>query len=238
MPNFIDLTGQKFGRLTVLKRAPNRGNKIYWECQCDCGNIIETRGDRLKEGRVKSCGCWAIDHAKEIGHLNEKNLLGQTFSKLTVIKRSPIIHNDHCAYWICKCSCGNEVEVCGSNLRTGNTKSCGCLKSNGEQLITSILQNNNINYKKEYTFPDLKTNQTYASRLRFDYAIFDDNNNLLCLIEYQGYQHYNINNQWYKPENDVLKRKYCQNNNIKLVEIKYTDLNKIDWNYLKEKIYD
>lgn len=54
----IDLTGQVFGRLTVIKRAENRGKIVYWLCRCECGNEVEVRGNHLKDGKIKSCGCW------------------------------------------------------------------------------------------------------------------------------------------------------------------------------------
>lgn len=238
MPNLIDLTGQRFGRLIVLEKAPSKNKKVYWKCQCDCGNIIETRGDRLKAGRVKSCGCYAIDKVKEVGHKNAKDMLGQKFGFLTVVERSPVIKNDHCAYWFCKCDCGNVVEVSGVNLRTGNTKSCGCLKSYGEQKINKILLENNILFKTQYTFQDLLFEENNLhSRLKFDFAIFQ-NKKLYCLIEYQGVQHYDNSNKWYRVESDNKKREYCQKNNIKLVEIPYTDLEKINWEYLQERIFN
>lgn len=55
----IDLTGMTFGRLKVIKRAPNRGKQVYWVCECSCDNhtIKEYRGASLKNGHVKSCGC-------------------------------------------------------------------------------------------------------------------------------------------------------------------------------------
>ena len=58
----IDLTGKKFGRLTVLRRAedhiyPSGKHRPRWECQCDCGNVIFTTGNNLKSGDTKSCGC-------------------------------------------------------------------------------------------------------------------------------------------------------------------------------------
>ena len=54
----IDLTGKKFDRLTVLRRAPNGNSKqTMWICQCECGNTTIVEGQNLKIGRVKSCGC-------------------------------------------------------------------------------------------------------------------------------------------------------------------------------------
>lgn len=62
MPNFIDLTGQRFGRWTIIGRAPTRhtksGSRIpMWNCVCDCGVKREVRAQHLKSGATKSCGC-------------------------------------------------------------------------------------------------------------------------------------------------------------------------------------
>lgn len=55
--NLIDITGQKFGKLTVIKRANDIGNVATWLCQCDCGNTIIVQGNNLKNGHTTSCGC-------------------------------------------------------------------------------------------------------------------------------------------------------------------------------------
>lgn len=61
MPSFKDLTGQRFGRLTVTeiskKVLSGKQFRYYWNCMCDCGNNIEVRTDCLTQGLVKSCGC-------------------------------------------------------------------------------------------------------------------------------------------------------------------------------------
>ena len=62
---FIDLTGQKFNRLTVIKRVGNRNKELYWLCLCDCGTIKEIVGGALKRGLTQSCGCWQIDFARK-----------------------------------------------------------------------------------------------------------------------------------------------------------------------------
>ena len=66
-----DLTGKKFNRLLVLKRAPNRispsgSHKIMWECQCDCGNITIVNGAKLKNNTTKSCGCKKADNLRKM----------------------------------------------------------------------------------------------------------------------------------------------------------------------------
>lgn len=58
MGKFMDLTGQKFGRLIVVERAENyKSGDARFKCKCDCGNEIIVASQRLKNGRSKSCGC-------------------------------------------------------------------------------------------------------------------------------------------------------------------------------------
>lgn len=58
MGKFVDLTGKKFGRLTVIKRLPNdKWGHSRFLCQCECGNTKETTGDNLIRGICQSCGC-------------------------------------------------------------------------------------------------------------------------------------------------------------------------------------
>ena len=60
MPSFIDITGQRFGRLVVLRRsAPKKGyHGAMWECLCDCGTVTIANGQNLKRGNTTSCGCY------------------------------------------------------------------------------------------------------------------------------------------------------------------------------------
>ena len=53
----LDLKGQRFGRLTVLSPAPNRGKLTRWRCLCDCGKETLVDTQNLRSGKVKSCGC-------------------------------------------------------------------------------------------------------------------------------------------------------------------------------------
>ena len=57
MPKALDLTNQKFNHLTAKEKAPNRGQKTYWLCECDCGNFKEIQTTHLVNGSIKSCGC-------------------------------------------------------------------------------------------------------------------------------------------------------------------------------------
>lgn len=57
MPSFIDLTGQRFSRLLVVRLADRAGREIRWECRCECGVSAIVRGNQLRSGGTKSCGC-------------------------------------------------------------------------------------------------------------------------------------------------------------------------------------
>lgn len=72
MGAFIDLTGQRFGRLTVIERAENKNGKIMWKCKCECGKIVIIQNNNLKSGHTKSCGCYKKDHSQGKTH-NKSN---------------------------------------------------------------------------------------------------------------------------------------------------------------------
>lgn len=114
---------------------------------------------------------------------NAIDMTGQQYYKLTAMY--PVQHSRNGLIWHFKCKCGNEVDVLGVAVRRGNTKSCGCINSHYEMEIEQLLKDNNIEYKTQYTFNDLKIERC----LRFDFAILKDNQ-LLGLIEYNGRQHY------------------------------------------------
>ena len=232
MPKKLNLKGQKFGRLEVIEEAPNKGKRTQWKCLCDCGNEIIVLTDSLRYGRTQSCGCLhkevvSLENKKRI-----KDLTGQRFGKLTVLKQSGS-YRGHSA-WECECDCGNIKIVNSLELKNGDTLSCGCLKSSfGELKIESLLKENNISYTKEYKFLDLVSENNIP--LRFDFAVFDTDGNLSHLIEYDGEQHYleKTNNFWKKDsllnrqKRDLLKTDYCLKNNIPLIRIPYWEKNNI-----------
>lgn len=109
--------------------------------------------------------------------------------------------------------------------------------SQGEIKIREILEMANVPFKMEYTYD--KLNSSNGKPLRFDFAVFDDDGEVDFLIEYQGKQHYEpspkfggmsgLRKQQY---NDNLKRRFCKLNNIPLIEIPYTDLYFVDYDYI------
>jgi hypothetical protein len=213
MPNFIDITGLTFGRLTVLDLAPKNKDRICWRCRCACGTELTVFSKYLRNGDTKSCGCLKPDilHRRNFKHghsdrgqssptytswtgmfghgiavckrwqlfenfladMGERpkslvlsridkqqgfsprncewatrlrptggiDLTGREFGRLTVLgishrqrrsRRTLVIH------WQCRCICGTETSASTSDLRSGNTQSCGCFRRDtaGQQSIT------------------------------------------------------------------------------------------------------
>jgi 5-methylcytosine-specific restriction endonuclease McrA len=148
MGKFMDLVGQRFGRLVVIRKGSyylrSGVRRFRWECICDCGNIIEVRGDALKSGNTKSCGCLHSEVAIEVGRASFCDLTGKRFGKLIVVRRvddyvSP--QGKHLVVYLCLCDCGKSVSVLSAHLLTKHTQSCGCF------YLESRMGENNWNYK-------------------------------------------------------------------------------------------
>ena len=139
MGKAIDITGQKFGRLTALKPTKNRNSKgsIMWLCECECGTIKEICITDLRNKGTVSCGCLRREKAsqrvkemtKEERFENTmKDLTGQRFGKLVAIKPTDKRVGTN-VVWEMKCDCGNTTYVHTGNLGKHHrkTRSCGCL---------------------------------------------------------------------------------------------------------------
>ena len=131
MAQFIDITGQQFNFLTVLRRNYDyvkvhnlSSTAAYWDCQCICGKIITVNGSQLRNGRKVSCGC--------IKRKSNDDIIQQRFGKLIVLERDYTYAKRHkvandTSYYICQCDCGKITTVSRKNLINGHTQSCGCL---------------------------------------------------------------------------------------------------------------
>lgn len=117
-----DITGQKFNRLTAIKRIDTR--RWLFRCECgvekilDCANVVT--------GSTKSCGC-----------ANYDNLAGQRFGRLVAISIDKSSLGDgKGARWLCRCDCGTEKLILARCLKHGITRSCGCLNKDKLHDIT------------------------------------------------------------------------------------------------------
>lgn len=129
VPNsFNDLTGKRFGRLTVVCRTENKGGRTNWHCNCDCGNEKDVLGINLTRGFTKSCGCLHKETTAKMGKRHFEDLSGKKFGMLSVLELSRIY--DGRTYWNCRCDCGKTIEVNAAHLKRGVKTSCGCATVN------------------------------------------------------------------------------------------------------------
>ena len=242
-------------RLTVLEEVEphitKSGHKqIQWKCKCNCGKEIIVKGNNLRSGNTKSCGCLATELIIQRNINSGKEIqIGDRFGKLTVIAdlgmRKQQSRDKNWRWSLCQCDCGSDpIEVPNDFLKNGHKKSCGCICSVGEETIKQILKENNINYIQEYTFEDLKnlnTNKPY----RFDFAIFKENK-LAYLIEFDGRQHYSgPENGWKQSRTleeiqqaDNIKNQYCIDNKIILKRIPYFQLSQVNLETIESKKFN
>ena len=133
---FVEV-GQRFGRGVVIDpevRVANSSSTgscrgALLRCDCPRGTEYAATISSLMKGNTKSCGCLAVEVGTEQGRRGRGRLrsdkTGERFGKLLVLQLVEIV--DGQARWLCRCDCGNEPTVWGSNL---NTKSgCGCGQS-------------------------------------------------------------------------------------------------------------
>lgn len=166
-----ELVGKKIGMLNVVSLgdvmiAPNGTRQQMFNCVCDCGKSTVVSYSHLKYGGTKSCGC--IKHMPRF-----EDLTGKVFSRLTVIKhlgrKSIGSGKQYSQLWECRCDCGNVCKVNSRDLKSGNTKSCGCIQ--GESLRESNL--NNYDLSGEYGIGFFNDGTTFLFDLE-DFPLIKD----------------------------------------------------------------
>lgn len=216
------MIGNVFGDFIVLNKCEERAKDkcIIYQCKClHCGYIENVASNVLRSQRKFCSNC----HVRKTTMID---MSGQVFGFLKVLERDvnpQYLGHEQDSYWKCQClKCGTIKTIRGISLRQGLTKSCGCVKSIGEEIIATILTENNIHFKKEYGFDDL----IYKNKLRFDFAIFNSDGTLSHLVEFDGIQHFEQTG-WEDLKTiqfrDNLKNQYCLDNNIKLIRLNNVD---------------
>lgn len=180
--------------------------------------------EQFPNSHLSGYGCISCSHTKKS-------------STEEFIEKAKLVHNDKYTYDnVIYANCKDKVEIiCKQHgifkqapENHLNGQGCpNCKTSYGELKVKNLLEKNNINFKTQYWFIDLKN----IGYLYFDFGIIDDNDNLLYLIEFNGIQHYKYNDFMHKCiENfqdsqirDQLKIDYCLDNNIPLYIIRYDE---------------
>lgn len=142
MPQIKDISGQKFGYLTILslRAIGDKGKRrTLCICQCDCGNKLETRLDNLKSGNTKSCGCW-----KESGICYVKHGLydTQTYQSYTSIKQR----------------CLNSKNAAWDDYGGRGIKICSYFKNSLENFVQDVGERPN----KKYSIDRIDNNAHYS----------------------------------------------------------------------------
>lgn len=244
------LQGKTFGRLTVLKDdtgIQNKDGNILRKCICSCAehNVVYKTYHYLTTADCPSCGCYGKEISQRNGLRNAKDIAGKRYGKLVAkyfTGKTKKMSSGTVRYWYCECDCGGHKEVTVNDLETGNVISCGkCLCSSGEEKTKHILSDLDIQYDFQKIFEDCINPRT-GHKLEFDFYLPD----YRCCIEYDGKQHFEYQENttgWNNKANfergqyrDSIKNQYCKDNNIKLIRIPYWDYDKLDEQYLLQKI--
>lgn len=220
--NRINNIGEKHGMLKIIDIIWDDG-KAKAICECDCGNnYIGNKADIIC-GHTQSCGCLQSKRASES---NTKDWAG-VVSDYGV----EFICKDHMNekgqwMWKCKCGvCGNYFIALPAKINNGHITSCGCrIQSSGEEYISSLLKELNVNFEQQYIFKDCK----YKYVLKFDFAILY-NKDVIGVIEYDGKQHFEpidffggVDGFRKTQTRDEIKNNYCKEHNIPILRIPYT----------------
>lgn len=213
--------------IEVIDKYKNCDNNILVRCKKHDITWFST-GARLLHG----CGC--IECGKEKSTASQRFSNSEVVDRLSLLNPNIVLIGDYIGSRYksrFKCLvCGNEWEATFNNISLGH--GCPvCVTSKGEASIKSALDSTCIIYNYQHIFHDCKN----VSPLRFDFYIPSEN----MVIEFQGEQHYKPvdfagkGEKWaderfaYGQINDKIKRNYCEANNIRLIEIRYDEINKI-----------
>lgn len=131
-----DLTGQTFGKWTVLKRDFTKVPRVAWLCQCDCGKIHSVQGSHLKSGKSTKCKQCFLE--EDAGKGNIKDLTGEKFGKLTVLRlnkektyRKTDGKKELCKFYDCQCECGNIETLSMERLTQQGWNECSLCRYKG-----------------------------------------------------------------------------------------------------------
>lgn len=134
MGAFVERSGQRYGKLLVLERAPDRprasqhGSRTFWLCRCDCGREVQVDSGSLATRNTSGCR-WCGGSKSEAGKRYGRLVVVRSVLKNTDDRypTPPFKMRKQGTQWLCLCDCGTEIITRGSNLRRGESKSCGCV---------------------------------------------------------------------------------------------------------------
>jgi hypothetical protein len=187
-----DLTGMKFGRLTVIRRVEDiiwksGGKSPQWECQCECGNIVIKKSQDLTSGKSKSCGCLRNEIGNQPFLFTEGQTIKTKYSEFRVLQKYRIKRT--CGdildkKYLCQCtSCEEKQDILEYTLNAGlgSCRGCSDVKSYPAKYVYWFLRQIDVDFQAEYS-PE------WSGRYRFDFYFCLDGKEYI--VEVDGAQHY------------------------------------------------
>lgn len=159
-PDFDDITGKKFSRLTVIKYEKSVKGQLFWQCLCDCGNTTVVMASPLRNLKTKSCGCKRRDHELETlksrcYRVHVEGSVKRDISPYLSKEEYLDIAKNPCHY------CG-KIDVKYNQKRTVSLNMNGIDRKNNEKF-----------YNKENSLPCCKRHNTAKTNLSYDEYILD-----------------------------------------------------------------
>ena len=241
------IPGFRVGKLVVLEKDIVTKRAPMWLCKCDCGNIKSIREDHLiagfynKKGGTRSCGCLSPFKNNHCCGTKIVNRIGTIVNDYQYILRlfpdsnrsyKYLVYDLTNKYW--RITSPRHIKDLKHSIRNAYKTPNEALDNYYKKYITgnfsnykdennimTILYKNHFIWTKHFSFEECKD----ITSLPFDVAVFNDEFDLHYLIEYDGEQHFHQKgNQWSQKEqhkHDLIKNKYCFDNNIPLIRIPY-----------------
>ena len=227
-PRYKNLVGMKFGELEVIE-LDHLNRQAYWKCLCHhCGNYTVVTTGALTSNHTKSCGCLAVEHMRELGHIRREgkkephvDLTGNKYNMLTAIEYV----GD--SQWKCQCDCGRFAVVDTCSLKSGRTKSCG---NHGICSVGSLEENEIRSYIEAISGKEFRKDKKILDGKEIDMY----NQELALGIEYNGSLFHATKNGVYNNKHKLYHR-----NKFLLAKAKGIHLLNIfdvDWKNNQEKI--
>lgn len=217
----FELTGNEY---EMMGEYVNSRTKIKIK-HVACGHEYMVRWNSFQQG-VRCPKCAILVVKNKLAFTNEDivkamyELVGDEYTKM-----DENYTNNQTKFKIRHNTCGNTYEVNWNNFQSG-IRCPKCNQSKGEKFIEDYLTNKGISFATQVRFSDCR----YKNTLPFDFGIIDDNKRVICLVEYDGEQHFEPIEAWGGEEafkerqrKDLIKTNYCKENNIPLLRIKYDE---------------
>lgn len=242
------LIGSKYTMEQVVECVASESNcrlasSEYINCKgkldfiCECGSLFKTTFDSFVNANKRQCNaCGQILNNLPSKKTNEVfvkqvyDLVNNEYTPLTEYVQA----NEHIT--MRHNICGHEYPITPDKFVNGQRKCPKCSEWKNSYLSREIedwLINNDVKHKREYSFSDCK----YKKKLRFDFAILNENDEVVLIIEADGEQHFkpfrysgNKKEEQRKFEEtkirDAIKNKYCEHNGIPMLRIAYFEREK------------